>query len=41
MIHPWMQGTIIVQEAGEKTHSEETVVEETMVEETVVEENNG
>ena len=38
MIHPWMQGTIIVQEAGEKTHSEETVVEETMVEETVVEE---
>ena len=47
MIHPWMQGTIIVQEAGEKTHTEavveetvveETVVEETMVEETVVEE---
>ena len=49
MIHPWMQGTIIVQEAGEKTHSEETVVEETVgrnscrwwktvVEETVVEE---
>ena len=38
MIHPWMQGTIIVQEAGEKTHSEETVVEETMVEEAVVEE---
>ncbi len=38
MIHPWMQGTIIVQEAGEETHSEETVVEETMVEETVVEE---
>ena len=38
MIHPWMQGTIIVQEAGEKTHSEETVVEETMVEETMVEE---
>ena len=38
MIHHWMQGTIIVQEAGEKTHSEETVVEETMVEETMVEE---
>ena len=38
MIHPWMQGTIIVQEAGEKTHSEETVVEETVVEETMVEE---
>ena len=42
MIHPWMQGTIIVQEAGEKTHTEavveETVVEETVVEETVVEE---
>ena len=44
MIHPWMQGTIIVQEAGEQTHSEEethseeTVVEETVVEETVVEE---
>ncbi len=37
MIHPWMQGTIIVQEAGEETHSEETVVEE-VVEETVVEE---
>ena len=38
MIHPWMQGTIIVQEAGEETHSEETMVEETVVEETVVEE---
>ena len=42
MVHPWMQGTIIVQEAGEETHSEETVVEEvveeTVVEETVVEE---
>ena len=41
MIHPWMQGTIIVQEAEEETHSEE-VVEETVgkevVEETVVEE---
>ena len=34
MIHPWMQGTIIVQEA---TAEEETVVEE-VVEETVVEE---
>ena len=39
MIHPWMQGTIIVQEAEEDTHEEdETVVEETMVDETVVEE---
>jgi len=42
MIHPWMQGTIIVQEAGEKTHTEavveEAVVEEAVVEETVVEE---
>ena len=47
MIHPWMQGTIIVQEATEKTHEkmethsevvEETVVEEQVVEETVVEE---
>ena len=46
MVHPWMQGTIIVQEAGEETHSEgnsctmveETVVEETVVEETMVEE---
>ena len=47
MIHPWMQGTIIVQEATEKTHekmethsevAEETVVEEQVVEETVVEE---
>jgi len=37
MIHPWMQGTIIVQEAGEKTHTEE-VVEEAVVEEAVVEE---
>jgi len=36
MIHPWMQGTIIVQEAGEKTHTEE-VVEETIVEEVVEE----
>ena len=38
MIHPWMQGTIIVQEAREETHSEETVVEEEVVEEEVVEE---
>ncbi len=47
MIHPWMQGIIIVQEATEKTHEkmethsevvEETVVEEQVVEETVVEE---
>ncbi|MDA1123964.1 MAG: copper-binding protein [Crenarchaeota archaeon] len=47
MIHPWMQGTIIVQEATEKTHEkmethsevvEETVVEEQVVEEAVVEE---
>ena len=36
MIHPWMQGTIIVQEAGEETHSEE-VVEEAVVEEVVEE----
>jgi len=43
MIHPWMQGTIIVQEAGDKTHSEmethtEEVVEEPVVVEEVVEE---
>ncbi len=38
MIHPWMQGLIIVQEFEEGTHSEKTVVEETVVEETVVEE---
>jgi hypothetical protein len=42
MIHPWMQGTIIVQEAEEKTHTEavveEAVVEEAVVEEAVVEE---
>ena len=37
MIHPWMQGLIIVQEFEEGTHSEKTVVEE-VVEETVVEE---
>jgi len=43
MIHPWMQGTIIVQEAGDKTHSEmethtEEVVEEPVVVEEVIEE---
>ena len=39
MIHPWMQGTIIVQEAGDKTHSEmETHTEEPAVVEEVVEE---
>ena len=37
MIHPWMQGLIIVQEFEEGTHSEKTVVEE-VVDETVVEE---
>ena len=36
MVHPWMQGTIIVQEAEEETHSEE-VVEETHSEEVVEE----
>ena len=36
MIHPWMQGTIIVQEVVEETHSEE-VVEETHSEEVVEE----
>ena len=35
MVHPWMQGTIIVQEAEEKTHTE-AVVEEAVVEEAVV-----
>ena len=39
MIHPWMQGTIIVQEAGDKTHSEmETHTEEPVKVEEVVEE---
>uniref|UniRef100_UPI000A7D0148 cupredoxin domain-containing protein n=1 Tax=Nitrosopumilus sp. Nsub TaxID=1776294 RepID=UPI000A7D0148 len=43
MIHPWMQGTIIVQEAGDKTHSEmethtEEVIEEPVVVEEVIEE---
>jgi plastocyanin len=36
MIHPWMQGLIIVQESKGQTHSEE-VVEETIVEEVVEE----
>ena len=36
MVHPWMQGLIIVQEADvEETHSEEVIVEETVVEEVV------
>ena len=39
MIHPWMQGTIIVQEGGDKTHSEmETHTEEPAIVEEVVEE---
>ena len=42
MIHPWMQGLIIVQESKEQAHSEavveEAVVEEAVVEEAVVEE---
>ena len=40
MIHPWMQGTIIVQEEAEETHTEivEEVVEEPVVVEEVVEE---
>ena len=43
MIHPWMQGTIIVQEGGDKIHSEkethtEEVVEEPVKVEEVVEE---
>ncbi|MEK0344098.1 MAG: CFI-box-CTERM domain-containing protein, partial [Nitrosopumilus sp.] len=45
LIHPWMDGLIIVQEAGaveetveEETMMEETVEEETMMEETVEEE---
>ena len=40
MIHPWMQGLIIVQEEGEETHTEavvEETVEEAVVEETVEE----
>jgi len=36
MIHPWMQGIIIVQEGGDKTHSE--VIEEPVVVEEVIEE---
>jgi len=49
MIHPWMQGTVIVEEAGDKTHAEmeihteepaivEEVVEEPAIVEEVVEE---
>ena len=39
MIHPWMQGTIIVQEGGDKAHPEkETQTEEKVVEETIIEE---
>jgi len=38
MIHPWMQGTIIVQEAAEEEVMEEEVVEEEVMEEEVVEE---
>jgi hypothetical protein len=39
MIHPWMQGTIIVEEAGDKTHTEmETHTEEPAIVEEVVEE---
>ncbi len=39
MIHPWMQGTIIVEEAGDKTHSEkETHTEEVIDEPVKVEE---
>jgi len=38
MIHPWMQGTIIVQEAGDKTHAEmETHTEEPAIVEVVEE----
>ena len=38
MIHPWMQGTIIVQEAGDKTHAEmETHTEEPAIVEQVEE----
>ena len=39
MIHPWMQGTIIVQEGGDKAHPEkETHTEEKVVEEKIIEE---
>ena len=32
MIHPWMQGTIIVQEGGDKVHSEKVIEEPVKVE---------
>ena len=35
MIHPWMQGTIIVEEAGDKTHSEKETHTEEVVDEPV------
>jgi len=39
MVHPWMQGLIIVQEAiAEETVEEETMMEETVEEETMMEE---
>jgi len=39
MLNPWMQGTIIVQEGGDKAHPEkETQTEEKVVEETITEE---
>jgi hypothetical protein len=38
MVHPWMQGLLIVQEAEEEVHEEETMVEEEVMEETVEEE---
>jgi len=38
MIHPWMQGTIIVQEGGDKIHSEKETHTEEVIEEPVKEE---
>ena len=35
MIHPWMQGTIIVQDGGDKTHSEKETHTEEVIEEPV------
>ena len=35
MIHPWMQGTIIVQDGGDKTHSEKEIHTEEVVDEPV------
>jgi plastocyanin len=35
MIHPWMQGTIIVQDGGDKTHSEKETHTEEVVDEPV------